>query len=1160
MEYVTIPAPAGLEDIFPDGIEVRKDVYESGDTEALNQAIIELGGRVIPMTEWDRRVQFAKGFTSTGRGIAEGLGIMDQDVSQEMRDRMQRSGDTLSGAAYLGGAVAEYIPATAIKALTAPFQAIKNPVLRTALEFGAIGGTIGFSQPVYEELGDSRLVNTLTAAGIGAPLGAVVGKFLNAMGVKTEAEFMEKFTESSPEKQLELEQLADDFLQLESREVQMSRMSDNAAEAGSEELRKQADVEAIRKIGDELQAEREAAEFGAKVEEDFAANLAEQRRLTDNMNMRDVTDEANAARQADFDRKLSQIGEQLRTERLAELEDTMKSIIAPKPSKAYDKDIKRSESKVRYWQKQLDEMVAGTRKRGTAGRNSEAVREERAAAKAEVATLKTIRERAARREAAVKEYVQLKKHNKSEIVDQRLSEAAAKLEQPVKQEAPQIPARTPEQAPEAIDTSGFNIPNAVVRPATTPRNAAGTVERLTPANQRTVNRADYEAQQAAYKQAEAQAQMNRLNAAGGGSGRVPPQGGATPQGSANVPPQGAQAASGYKPSTAFDRALGNISTRIRDKFPTVFKALREFEQRVQEYSNKPINESYPFFQEMKRLSPEARLQMKGHLYNGRFKEAEAMMSPTMRKEFGKIKKNLYTTRQRAIEAGIDVGMVQNYFPRSVKDVKGLREALQREHKSEIDSVMDEYRAKNNVEIIPEEVEVELINKVVRNIEKKRQVRMGPKGKRSVNSVADDLLEYYDEPSEALAHYYQKMGRDIEVNRFFGKGVVKDSEGNIIMEGTIGNAIKDMRLQRNLTPEEEAELLSVLQARFIEGEKAMNKYFAGMRDLGYVGTIANIVSAVTNLGDLGTSAALHGLRNTVAAMFGKSGGNKYDVIDMGIDHSIAHELRGNKATARILNSMFKRSGFAAIDRLGKNTVMNAAMRKNEKLVQTEAGRAKFREKWGKIYGDETESLIRDLQNGQVTPNTKLHAFNELADVQPIALSEMPEYYLKNPDMRIVYMLKSFTLKQYDIVRREVVREYAKGNKSDAITKGLALAGYITAANVGTQVAKDMIQGREVRPEDLPEKGMWTLLGVYGLNNYVAERYLSQGDLGGALKNTLFPPMPLLDSGGKLVTEAKKAYEGEEYNLAKATRALPVVGPLIYSWFGGGRENYNERLDD
>jgi hypothetical protein len=174
--------------------------------------------------------------------------------------------------------------------------------------------------------------------------------------------------------------------------------------------------------------------------------------------------------------------------------------------------------------------------------------------------------------------------------------------------------------------------------------------------------------------------------------------------------------------------------------------------------------------------------------------------------------------------------------------------------------------------------------------------------------------------------------------------------------------------------------------------------------------------------------------------------------------------------------------------------------------------------------------------------------------------MPEWYLKNPNGRILYMLKSFTLKQFDIVRREIVREYAKGNKKDAIAKATALVGYATAANLGTQVVKDMAQGREVRPEDLPPKAMWTLLGIYGFNNYIAERYLSQGDLGGALLNTILPPLPVLDSLQQGIKQTTNMIQDEDYDYFKATKAFPVFGPVVYSWFGGGAERYNDRLDD
>ncbi len=169
--------------------------------------------------------------------------------------------------------------------------------------------------------------------------------------------------------------------------------------------------------------------------------------------------------------------------------------------------------------------------------------------------------------------------------------------------------------------------------------------------------------------------------------------------------------------------------------------------------------------------------------------------------------------------------------------------------------------------------------------------------------------------------------------------------------------------------------------------------------------------------------------------------------------------------------------------------------------------------------------------------------------------MPEGYLRAKDGRLLYMLKSFTLKQLDIVRRNIVQEWKKGNKMQAAKQAALLAGYVTVANVSTQSVKDLLMGREVRVEDIPDKSLWALLGVYGLNQYTYDRYLSQGDIKGAVIGYVAPATPVIDAAFTLATELPK----DDPRLEGTLRGIPFVGPLVYSWFGGGAEKYNERLD-
>ncbi len=87
---------------------------------------------------------------------------------------------------------------------------------------------------------------------------------------------------------------------------------------------------------------------------------------------------------------------------------------------------------------------------------------------------------------------------------------------------------------------------------------------------------------------------------------------------------------------------------------------------------------------------------------------------------------------------------------------------------------------------------------------------------------------------------------------------------------------------------------------------------------------------------------------------------------------------------------------------------------------------MQKKYGTVFGNEFGGLISDLQNGKITDNVKYYLFSELSGVQPINLSQMPLKYLNMKGGRVLYALKSFTLKQLDLIRRTVIDEAAKGN--------------------------------------------------------------------------------------------------------------------------------------
>ena len=130
-----------------------------------------------------------------------------------------------------------------------------------------------------------------------------------------------------------------------------------------------------------------------------------------------------------------------------------------------------------------------------------------------------------------------------------------------------------------------------------------------------------------------------------------------------------------------------------------------------------------------------------------------------------------------------------------------------------------------------------------------------------------------------------------------------------------------------------------------------------------------------------------------------------------------------------------------------------------------------------------------------------------------------------------------------------------NKISAIKKAGLLAGYLSAANVGTQAIKDIMLGRDLDLDNIPDKAISALLGVYGFNKYGYDKYIKQGKLTDWAVNTISPALPLIDSATTLGYEATE----EDPDFGAVVRPVPLVGNIVYNWILGGAEKYNERIE-
>tara|TARA_R110002124_G_scaffold105325_1_gene256094 strand:- start:82 stop:3084 length:3003 start_codon:yes stop_codon:yes gene_type:complete len=606
-----------------------------------------------------------------------------------------------------------------------------------------------------------------------------------------------------------------------------------------------------------------------------------------------------------------------------------------------------------------------------------------------------------------------------------------------------------------------------------------------------------------------------------------------------------------------DKVLGVLSTRIKAISEPVFGRIRKFELDTNLRTQQVMQDAEGFVRGLSQLPEAQRSTVARLLYNEDFDAARELMGRGLADEFDmSVLPMLSKLGDDLLESGHSFQKIDNYFPRLVKDLKGLQESLGVEQKGMIGKAQRQYAAqkKISVDMITDAENAEIIDKLVRGYSFAPKDGKPAFVRNRKLTLSDDQMKYYASPEESLSIYLRRAVNDLEKRKFLGKYKTNNSETGLVdMDNSIGDYVAAETKAGRIRQEDEVELIEMLKSRFVGGEQSPNSVNATIRDLGYMGTIANPISALTQLGDLGTSGALHGFRNTIGSLFGSK---NWTLVDLAVNE-VSKELSqaGARGTAKVLDNLMGKAGFKYMDRLGKETIINAAYKNASKLAKTPKGREKLLKKFGKTYGDETKALLKDLEEGNRSGTVKQFLFNELSDAQPISLSEFPQTYLDNPNGRILYMLKSFTLKQIDIVRRNVVQEYAKGNKKEAIKNATLLAGYLSVANTGTQMAKDLVLGREVKAEDIPDRAMWSLLGVYGMNQYTVDKYWSNGDWKGAVFNQIAPATPIIDAA---LTLGGEVFE-DDPDMSKVVRSVPVVGPLAYNWLLGGAENYNERRE-
>jgi len=607
-----------------------------------------------------------------------------------------------------------------------------------------------------------------------------------------------------------------------------------------------------------------------------------------------------------------------------------------------------------------------------------------------------------------------------------------------------------------------------------------------------------------------------------------------------------------------DNLLGTISTRIKKYSPRLFLRLRQHEYNVHKRVADAEKTVVPFVKALKQVPKQVMPKLSVSLANGDIKTASNILeqysvggSSALNQTRGFLD-NMY---KELTEVGYSVDKIKDYFPRVVKDYDGLLQALDAPRRGMIEKALylkSKQLGVENIKDIPEQIRTDVVNKVVRGyVPKEMKGGLSFTKERKLPEVTEEISGFYYSPAESLERYIRSTANDIERRRFFGRDAVNIDNTKLDTEASVGNLIARQLESGDLDYSGADELSQLLNGRFGMGEVAPTKSLRFIRDVGYGTTLANPISALTQIGDIGVSAYANGMRNTIAAMFGK---NKITMDELGLDNIIANELGNVLDTSRYLEKALFFGGFKKVDKLGKNVVLNSALRKASAMSKSDKGVSKLASKYKKAMGDEFDMLINELKSGEMTDRVKFYLWNELSDLQPISLSEMPLSYLNSPNGRILYSLKSFTIKQLDVLRRDIIQQYNSGNKLEAGKNLLKYMTLVPFTGATVDEVKDGLLGRGFELNDIAEDNYFeNLTKLVGINDYTRSMYLKRGDVSGFITNTLAPPMSSIDA---ILTDVGNLVTSGDVLPEKVIRELPVGGKIWYNFFGGGLENWEK----
>ena len=568
---------------------------------------------------------------------------------------------------------------------------------------------------------------------------------------------------------------------------------------------------------------------------------------------------------------------------------------------------------------------------------------------------------------------------------------------------------------------------------------------------------------------------------------------------------------------------------LQEISPKLYEIMQKWQQGIMTKSLDAKKLGQPFFKKLNAITDKKDLsKLERHLmYSPTAEQKDSPESKSIIAERDRLlrKYGLYNEFQLSIQPIFDtiynekkaagsenLGYRFDYFPRFIRDMESYLKFLGKNITYDFNSYLD---AENERRFVKNQARINIntpyaayiFNQYILSQKfQKTKLNLTKDEQRKVDFIEEDAMQFYYSPAESFSAYVDSSYKEIETTKLMGKsgGINFDIENlqKMIDQGlpigTFGELIVELAQDPNVDQQRLfIEGSNVINTMLAPSLRAGNDFLGGLNSFMYGALMIEPTSTLSNAYELAFAAldgGLLGIFPVIRSMFGP----KVTLKEIGVDKEMfsAEYQPDTNGLRKLVDKGLKLTGFKRMDQFIKETTLTTNYNRYRRAAMKPKSSGAYKKLLAEIdfrMPSYKEKIIYDLRNNTPkSPEVRLFLFTKLSETQPISELELPLSVKKNPDMRTVYLMKTFIVKQVNFIFQRYGSVFAPGSKATVAEKikagqeFLLLLMFFQLVGVPIDALKDLLAGRDMYKNDYFFNSLFRIAGVSKYNAYQFER--------------------------------------------------------------------------